>query len=315
MKLLTPLFRDREIIGPVQEEGRVYFRSLESVADLAWEFGNTVNNIKDFFFPPRQVLYELTGGGVKDAIPAPAGRRVILFARPCDARAIEILDQLFLNDFRDEHYAAQRENTLIIGLSCPEPDKKCFCVSLSGGPFSVKGMDASVCDIGNDEFMVGIETGKAENIFTGQGREAGSDALNRAAEMKKKSEEKIKRAINIPADMLQKFDSDYWKAASAACLTCGVCTYLCPTCHCFDIVDERFKRVRCWDTCSSAMFTRLASGEDHRREKFKRYRQRVYHKFNFYSEKYHETACVGCGRCARYCPVKMDIVEIVNNLK
>ena len=89
---------------------------------------------------------------------------------------------------------------------------------------------------------------------------------------------------------------------------------MCPTCHCFDIVDEGYLRLRCWDTCSSSTFTRMAAGEDHRRQKESRYRQRIYHKFSYFEENFGTYACVGCGRCSRYCPVKIDIVEIVNGI-
>lgn len=154
------------------------------------------------------MLYELTAGGISEAVPAPARPKIILFARPCDARAIQILDKLFLDDCRDEPYAARRENTLIIGLSCPEPDSKCFCLSLSGGPFDSKGLDASICRIGPEDFLVGLETGRADAMFKGHGREAGPEALKKAGEIKKQAEGRILKKINIPADMAQKYDSD-----------------------------------------------------------------------------------------------------------
>ncbi|MCM8801667.1 MAG: 4Fe-4S dicluster domain-containing protein, partial [Candidatus Omnitrophica bacterium] len=38
------------------------------------------------------------------------------------------------------------------------------------------------------------------------------------------------------------------------------------------------------------------------------------HKFDYFKKNFGENLCVGCGRCIRYCPVKMDIAEIVNKI-
>jgi len=118
----------------------------------------------------------------------------------------------------------------------------------------------------------------------------------------------------MPPEGLDKiFEHEYWQEVSRACLSCGICTYLCPTCHCFDLVDEERKRLRCYDGCSFPDFTLQASGENPSPTKKERYRQRVYHKFDYFKKNFGENLCVGCGRCIRYCPVKIDIAEIVAN--
>jgi len=312
-KILKRAMNDHEVIGPREEDGRVYFRPLECMDELIWEFDNTVNNIKDFFFPPRQELYELKEETIVTFENACAKKRIILFARPCDARALKILDKLFLEDYEDRLYKAARDNTTVMGLSCQAPDQRCFCLSLGGSPFGTEGLDVLITAFQNDRLIISLITEKGEDIFKGKGNKAKQEELQSFERVKKKAEESVKREIRIPENLPDQFNSEYWRDVSRACISCGVCTYLCPTCHCFDIVDEENLRIRCWDTCSFNNFTRMASGENPRKNKFERYRQRIYHKFSYYKINFDDFACVGCGRCSSYCPVKMDIVEIVNN--
>ncbi len=310
---IKSLFKDYEIVGPSQLDGKLYFRPVKSMDEVVWDFVNPVNNIKDFFFPPSQVLYELRQDRIKAFEPDTKKKRIILFAKSCDTRALNLLDKLFIGDYKDTSYTARRETTTIIGLSCLEPADRCFCISLGGGPFATKGMDVSISPVRKDKFLLHILTDKGKDIIAEQGTRPEREELSLTEALKQKAEEAIKRKINIPSDFFEKFDSDYWKGVSQACIKCGICTYLCPACHCFDIIDEGYFRIRCWDTCSSDTFTKMAAGEDHRKQKYKKYRQRIYHKFQYYKENFGEIACVGCGRCTTYCPVKMDIVEIVNN--
>ena len=318
LNIIHTFSSNHEIIGPVEEENGLYFRSVESPEKIVWEFANTINNIKDFFFPPRQELYELKGDGIESYESSASLNRIILFPRACDVKALTLLDRLFIDEYEDPLYKRSRENTVIIGLSCLEPDKRCFCISLGGGPFHIEGMDASITPLGNSLYAIQFITEKAKRLFSTSILASGAPITAKdkktLEELKNKAESAIKREISIPENMVESFDSEYWREISQSCVSCGICSYLCPTCHCFDIVNEGYLRVRCWDTCSSNTFTRMAAGEDHRKEKYKRYRQRVFHKFSYYKDNFDAVACVGCGRCTTYCPVKMDIVEIVNNL-
>lgn len=314
LQILKSVSDSCEIIGPVMEDEKLYFRPVDCIDDIVWEFDNAVNSIKEFFFPQRQALYELKQAEIRTFEPDIEKKRIVLFPRPCDVRALTILDKLFMGVYEDWAYRTLRENTVIMGLSCRKPGPRCFCLSIGGNPFGMEGMDVSITAVESDKYILNMVTDRGKVIFEGKGRRADKQEVQRFERLKKQAEESIKREIHIPEDLLEAFESDYWKEVSEACLKCGVCTYLCPTCHCFDIVDERFCRIRCWDTCSSDAFTRMASGEDPRKNKFKRYRQRIYHKFSYYKENFEEYACVGCGRCAQYCPVKTDIVEIVSTV-
>jgi sulfhydrogenase subunit beta (sulfur reductase) len=92
---------------------------------------------------------------------------------------------------------------------------------------------------------------------------------------------------------------------------------MCPTCHCFDMNDEisggRGSRFRSTDSCSFPGYTRMPA-ENPRDEKWRRLRNRIGHKYLFYPKNYGLTACTGCGRCIRLCPVNWDISRVLNEL-
>jgi len=115
------------------------------------------------------------------------------------------------------------------------------------------------------------------------------------------------------------YDDPFWDELHLRCLGCGVCTYLCPTCHCFDIVDEgngaAGQRLRNWDTCQFALFTHHTSGHNPRPTGRERMRQRVMHKFNYFVSNFGDIACVGCGRCVRECPVNLDIRAVIEDAR
>ena len=131
----------------------------------------------------------------------------------------------------------------------------------------------------------------------------------------------LKDTKKIPAKLKDLFEADLWDDEAMSCIRCGICTYLCPTCHCFDINDEitshsplEGKRVRTWDNCQFPDFTMHSSGHNPRPDKASRLRQRIMHKFNYFVHNFGEIACVGCGRCVSYCPVNIDIREIISDI-
>ena len=114
-------------------------------------------------------------------------------------------------------------------------------------------------------------------------------------------------------------DGPYWRDRVSKCISCGICTYVCPTCYCFTIADEiedlQGERLRAWDSCMFYQYTLEASGHNPRPSKFERYRNRIGHKFSYFPDQYNGMiSCCGCGRCIRSCPVSIDIRRIVGHL-
>ncbi|MBO4352620.1 MAG: 4Fe-4S dicluster domain-containing protein, partial [Eggerthellaceae bacterium] len=114
------------------------------------------------------------------------------------------------------------------------------------------------------------------------------------------------------------YDHPIWDNLSIKCLNCGTCTYVCPTCHCFDISQENRRkdgvRFRCWDSCMFSEYTAMAGGHNPRPEKLERVRNRFMHKLNFFERRYGISLCVGCGRCVEKCPVALDITRLIDEI-
>jgi len=224
--------------------------------------------------------------------------------------------------YKDPYYIAKREKATVITLACTlVPYTTCFCTSVGGGPVDSTGSDILVTDIG-DAYLVEFLTPKGERLVKYFGE------AKATAEAENKKETAAKEAIGqiksvIPAREVKpildvSFDHPFWDTIHKRCLACGTCTYLCPTCHCFDISDEMKyddgRRLRNWDSCMFPLFTKETSGHNPRPTQKERWRQRVMHKFKYYVDNFNAVACVGCGRCVMYCPVNIDIRKIVEDI-
>jgi ferredoxin len=212
------------------------------------------------------------------------------------------------------------ESATMVGFGCNDPCSSCFCTSVGSGPFNEKGLDALMVDLG-DRFLVRSVTSKGEAFLRKIkfGADADESLMKKALDLSKSSEGKI--SSRVPAVHLKDkvanelFNAPFWEKVAFACINCGTCTYLCPTCWCFDIQDEvsgkEGDRIRNWDACMFPLFTLHGSGHNPRDKKTQRVRQRFMHKLKYYVDKYGDgAACVGCGRCVQFCPVNIDIRKV-----
>lgn len=314
---LSGLSKDFEVIGPKELPNKgIFYQPITETQDLYLGDGFTIEPVKKFFLSPSEYFFRekfSQGGESLEEVPLSANKRMVIGVRPCEARGLTLLDKVFDSDYKDNFYIANRKRTIIVGMACSEPDNNCFCTSLGGSPAESRGMDAIIFP-GAGGFIMEIITKRAMDIFVPLGKGLEKEEEKAWAADKEKMKGLLTKKVNLSNNMDSLFESPYWGKVSMSCLSCGICTYLCPTCHCFDLVDEKRKRLRCYDGCAFHDFTLEASGENPRRAKEKRYRQRVFHKFDYFKKNFGENLCVGCGRCIRHCPVKMDIAEIVNNI-
>jgi sulfhydrogenase subunit beta (sulfur reductase) len=283
--LVRELEKNFRVIAPVKTGDRVFFKELEPGDDIDLK-SNPTNSSKEFFLPCSETLFEFKegGGGLEISQDIKSGERVLFGIRPCDVQALLLLDLIASGDFKDPYYRGRREKTVLVAFSCLEPLDSCFCTSFGTGPSLDKGADLLLTDIG-DCYLAESFTAEGEEIIKSK---LFDDASDRDREIKDKrvkaAAEKIQKLElkEIPDSL---FDDKLWDSLSMGCFSCAVCAFLCPTCYCFDVVDEEGisvaegRRVRCWDTCMSPSFTRLAGGENPRALKRERLRQRIYHKF------------------------------------
>jgi ferredoxin len=108
-----------------------------------------------------------------------------------------------------------------------------------------------------------------------------------------------------------------WEELAERCIQCGGCAYLCPLCTCFTVCDrggdgDAGERIRRWDHCILAGFTREASGHNPRAEKAQRFKRRFFHKLSYqYLEREGRPGCVGCGRCLTTCMMGVDMAAVL----
>jgi sulfhydrogenase subunit beta (sulfur reductase) len=287
---------------------------------------NTAIPPKAKFLPSMEKMFGFRkegAGYVLEPTDGEPARQLLFGIHPCDARAIAIIDAVFKDAYEDKYYLSRRQNTVLVGMSCAGPYDSCFCTSLGYGPGDSRDVDIMLTDIG-DAYVIEEVTSKGKETLAGvKGlTEATQDDEKKAAAAKKAAEGKVTRKIDtgeIARRLPAAFDDrEFWEQIAAKCVSCGICTFLCPTCYCFDINDEMIKdgdgaRYRNWDCCSFAVYTRMPA-ENPREDKWRRVRQKVYHKYLFYPELFGTIACTGCGRCIRQCPVNWDITETLNSL-
>jgi len=296
----------------------------EDTSFLDW-YRNTIKPAKANFLPPMEEMFSFQkdeeGYQIKPAA-LDGQKRLIFGIRPCDARALAILDVPFRDTYEDSYYLSKRNNTVLVGLGCTNPYDSCFCTSLDSSPYDATNVDLMLIDIG-DEFIIEEVTDKGRELLAMAAElEDATEADEAIArEAKEASYHKVSRRIDtgdIKEKLLACFDDeDYWEKVATKCISCGVCTFLCPTCYCFDINDELIKkqgaRFRSWDGCAFSVYTKMPA-ENPREEKWRRVRQKVCHKYEFHPINFGVIACTGCGRCIRLCPVNWDIVETLASL-
>ena len=316
------------LYGPVRQGDMFSFVPIQNVSEIDVSFQNSRVSPKHLFLAQSERMFEYTLDLSKDdahvlkEVQKDYSQRAVIGIRPCDARAFRLVDVNFdTPDCRDPWWVKARDCTTLVGLGCTSPCSTCFCTSAGGGPFDEKGLDVLLADTG-DAFLAKILTQKGERLLeAGKVFEpADEDLIQKASELKRVAEDsfvsKVDTSMLSEIDTLALYGADFWEQVHFACVNCGICTYLCPTCWCFDIQDETYDqagyRIRNWDACMFPLFTLHASGHNPRGQKIDRVRQRFMHKLKYYVDTYKNgIACVGCGRCVQQCPVNIDIREVI----
>jgi len=318
---IDDLRQEYTVFAPVERDGLLNFEPLRRAEDARLDFANSKRPPKEILFPRSETLFSYENGKVT-SVPLPQEQTVVLGIRPCDAASLLLLDVVFdTPECEDPYYVRRRQNTVLIGLGCNRPQPTCFCTALGRGPFATEGLDLLFTDIG-ESYVVESITDRGEELLAshGQFRDATAAELDIAAGLAANAAKAISgpNIEGIKEKLDAMYDDGFWNELAQRCLGCAVCSYLCPTCHCFDIVDEAVngngRRVRNWDTCQFSQFTAHASGHNPRPSSKERMRQRVMHKFRYFVANHGQVACVGCGRCVRECPVNLDIRAVIKDV-
>jgi sulfhydrogenase subunit beta (sulfur reductase) len=327
IKALNSIKRAYTLFVPVKKGDFHGFEALDEGKTPDFQYQNSRLSPKSLVYPQSERMFDYCldkddpDSHILKETPKDFSPRAIVGIRPCDAHAFELVKVNFDNpQYRDPWWVQRFESTLLVGLGCNEPCATCFCTSVGGGPFDPTGLDVLLYDLG-ESFLAEAITGKGEGFLSKAqgGSEADESVIKTGQDLAASAEDQI--STHVPTEALKEkvttelFDAPFWDEVAFACINCGTCTYLCPTCWCFDIQDEMYgkqgDRIRNWDSCMFPLFTFHGSGHNPRDEKVKRVRQRFMHKLKYYVDKYGDgIQCSGCGRCVRYCPVNIDIREV-----
>jgi hypothetical protein len=322
-RFLARLREQATVYAPMKDDaGDVVLGALASGDLVALDYRNFRLSPKAFLLPQNLTLLCFSDGKAEETA-TPEGQVVLFGVRPCDARAILVLDQVFLEGGqRDPYYAHLRSAATVISLACERPSQSCFCTSVGGGPGDGAGADVLAVPLDADLLLM-PQTPRGEALLSSVAdllQDAGPAAVKEAQERIHAAEEQVApvKVEDCAPRLRAAYDSPLWEAAGRKCLGCGTCSYLCPTCHCFDITDEvrgrHGRRVRTWDCCAYPLFTLHASGHNPRPTPRERWRQRIMHKFRYAVENYDRPFCVGCGRCIRHCPTGLDLRTVLKEV-
>ena len=332
-KLYIELGEEFNFYAPIKEKGNLVFKKVLNPDDIVLDYFNSKVPPKEILFPKMEVLFEYKTDGkdVTEIIERTDldEKNIIFGLRPCDAHSFVLLENFFaFGDIQDEIFLKKRANSIVIGIGCNAPKSTCFCTSIEGHPFMKDDMDMFLVDLGEKYLVEGVsEKGKELMSRLKWLSNANKQDIKKAEELSKQAEESFETKLDlkdIDKILDPNFEHPIWAEISDICIGCGTCSFLCPTCTCFDVIDEndqynnKGRRIRIWDTCQFCLYSLHTSGHNPRDSCIERCRNRILHKFCYYPENYNMLGCVGCGRCIQLCPVNNDlrvIIEKVNNIK
>ncbi len=329
---LAKVAQTRRVLAPRKEGKAVLFRTWKE-GDPAPELAKSSISPKGAIFPACETLAkykttkdenDLAKVSLSLEAPTEAEPTLLFGCRSCDARGLVALDTPYTQGkFKDPYYMARRAATLIVTRTCDAPSATCFCTWVGGGPASPEGSDILMTTV-DGGFVLEAVSEKGEAFLKETDLPDGADKMDEARNIRTEAAKRVapRPDLSKAAERLKaRFnDMPFWVEQTSKCLSCGACTFMCPTCQCFNISDEGDaagekggRRLRSWDYCMSPMFTREASGHNPRMAKAQRMRNRVNHKYWYSTTQIADGrfSCTGCGRCVAQCPVSLDIREIV----
>ena len=309
-ELLKAIAAQQELFLPVNNNGQVNFAAWFEGCNADIETLKTVKSPKDMFFPQSETLYTVKKEQHKLSVEPQtlADQNFVAFGmKACDIQGIKVLDKVFLAEPVDTFYRARREHGTIVALACHEPEESCFC--------KVFGVDCAEPDADVVMWNANALSGVLENADAADEKAVETEQENIRAIVEKLPYTNLSLEGWNGNVTEEKFNSPVWEKLYKPCLACGTCTFVCPTCQCYDIKDydtgHGIQRYRCWDSCMYSDFTMMAHGNN-RTSQMQRFRQRFMHKLVYFPANNDGMySCVGCGRCVEKCPSSLNIVKVI----
>lgn len=298
----------------------VFIEKLKEKFDF-FDIRNDKLPFKKYFFPPVQEIFTrnpLSKSKTSDLKTAKTPAKFVLFGLNLpQLEALTQLDEIMQKPNEDFFYFQNRKQSIVIGLIDVEID-------------AMPGGDIIFQKIGEGKYKVWAENAKSkqiikenkvffEEIEDEEIESARSFELSEGAEWSKTMRELLADSENLANAVAWSHGHKIWDELAEKCLGCGICTYVCPLCHCFSIedrvgLDDKCSRCRKWDSCVLPSFSRIAGGHSFRPTIKERYYNWFYHKFVRAYREFGKSQCVGCGACKKNCPAGIDIQEILKTI-
>lgn len=336
-KLVDALVNDFIVVAPTYEKKVPTLTEVQSSEEVALNilFEEKLPMIppKKIFLPSKQTVfkYSLSEGiteGCGALTDAQFKKDIVIFGiSPCDITGVSVLERIFKDNYNDDLFLQLRNKTIIFGMNCLEPCyENCFCESM-GSNDPKAGYDVMLTELSSKKLIAvpNSDNGKMilrkyPEIFSEVSEKEFAEYTG-VLHQKKDNFKKIILVEGLASQVEDSFESNVWDEFTNKCLFCGSCTFVCPTCYCYNIkdtVDVKLKegeRTRVWDSCYYPEFALVAGDHNFRETQAQRFRYRYLHKFVDLPRRYNFEGCVGCGRCVTYCPTQIDVREVLQKIR
>lgn len=316
---IKALARDARLIAPVKSFDQPHIQEIgpHNISQVSLSGFRTVEPFKACFFKMIERVSQDPKGNAN---------LIILGARGCDLEALEILDEVYAKgDFVDPFYAANRNKIIIISADCTDCGDTCFCSLVSGKPYPTKHFDLNLSPHKNG-YMVEVDSEKGQKLIENNNilfAEIAAVSLQEKAQNRQKvvdllaeKNKNFQLKIDLSESHKRNLENKIWKTLTRDCVECSACNFVCPTCSCFLLLDQKEdERYKVWDGCLKAGYTRVAGGANDRGKLYQRLQNRYQCKFDYSKDRLDRYACVGCGRCIDGCAGKIDMRKIFIELE
>ncbi len=321
---LEEISKEAGLWAPVKVgSDRHRFQMIDDLNQIDIEYTRTILPPRKIILPPSINMFQASEKEYKEDF-SHVSKKIIFGIHPCDIHALLIMDNFFTHEYYDPYYMESRKNTLLLGHSC-WPDENCLCKSTRTHIIK-EGYDLFFSKI-NDRYIVWVGSSRGDDLVRTKAdlfeEDLSDKDIKEYTEWGDRRNKAFKTQINFDSlrDLMElKYHEPLWEKIGNACLACGSCTNVCPTCNCYNMQDnpvlgKNYSQIsRCWDACTLENYSEVAGGENFREKREDRLKLWYTHKFQVYITEYGNPGCVGCGRCIATCPVDINVKTVGKSL-